>query len=341
MEHNDIEKNVSESLLEETENTGELNNDVRKREGRSFFNGVKKIAKRVSNDVQERATAVATWVRDETEVVVGKVSEEIDKRDDEKYGPIYIDDNITNYRMPAMLYITEKERVMNIPKYKDAIAFDLSLKGGKVLTIKPDRAGLFPCKYSPSLQEGIYYVHPVNQNRYIDLDDYFTTLNTERVAELRHIAQSLGATHFSVIIKEEKTTISKIEKGGGVKGGVGKQHADVKAEHNASIKEYSYIGIADESDFLGKEPVMPELCLWASDQQIRSLIQSRMDKDSPLLKTKYTLNYNTSSGIKVKDAGKVAGLLKQLKFEGSANIVSQAEKESKRVLEYEIEFKPY
>lgn len=64
----------------------------------------------------------------------------------------------------------------------------------------------------------------------------------------------------------------------------------------------------------------------------------RMDTTSPLTHQKFMLKMSNSSGIKESDAVKIDAVLKGLKVTGNANIASEAKNESRRYLEYEIDF---
>ena len=62
--------------------------------------------------------------------------------------------------------------------------------------------------------DAVYYVDPFNRNRFIRSDAIFSIAHEEQVAELRHIAEKLGAKKCSIEIKEEKREFSKSDKKG-------------------------------------------------------------------------------------------------------------------------------
>lgn len=63
-----------------------------------------------------------------------------------------------------------------------------------------------------------------------------------------------------------------------------------------------------------------------------------MDKASPMLHQKYTLKLSNSSGIKEKDAVKIDAALKAMKISGNTTVINEAQNESRRFFEYEIDF---
>lgn len=83
---------------------------------------------------------------------------------------------------------------------------------------------------------------------------------------------------------------------------------------------------------------MPQLKYMQRDPSIKTLVAMRMDSESPLSQQKYMLKMSNSSGIKESDAVKIDAVLKGLKVAGNASVTSEAKSESRRYLEYEIEF---
>ena len=309
------------------------------------------VAKRAGAKVQDRAVVFAgktkntadrfiEKAKETSESIQTQIAEDKEKRDFEKYGPIFPNE-IMDYNYPYMVSVVSHDKMMDLPYFQDAVAFNVRFKEGYILIVPYNNVNMLPISFYPSVKETVYYVHPYDSKKYVELDDYFSSLNSERIAELRHIAQSLGATHFSVKVKAQKSSFVKKDQKASLSAKKESGEDNVGIESSSSAKEYEFVGIADQSDFVGKAPVIPELTLWKNDPQINSLIKARMDKEGQLLKTQYTLNYNTSSGIKSKEAGNIEGILKNLKIKGSANITAEAERESKLVLEYEIAFKEY
>ena len=207
-----------------------------------------------------------------------------------------------------------------------------------IVTIYPDKVDLFDLKFYPDLDCGLYYVDPNDRDFYISLDDYFNYLKVARVSELQKIAQDLGATHFRVVFKEHKKSFSANE----AKGNVGMKIPGIgggKAalEHHAKEEHLSKSEIAAEMICIGHEPVEPELKYFRKDPQIQSLISLRMS-DNPMQHQIYTLDLSNSTGIKVKDALKIDAALKAMKIDGNATVSSEAQNESRRFFEYEIDF---
>ena len=90
--------------------------------------------------------------------------------------------------------------------------------------------------------------------------------------------------------------------------------------------------------FPGHAPIKPQLKYLQRDPSIQNLVAMRMDDKSPLMHQKLILKLSNSSGIKESDAAQIDATLKSLKFSGNTTVASEAKNESRRYLEYDIEF---
>ena len=218
---------------------------------------------------------------------------------------------------------------------KGSIGYYSDLKGLRLVNIFLDNLEMFNLVFFPDCNSEFYYVDPIDKNRYIALDDYFNYLKVERISELQRLAQSLGAKHFRVTYKEEKTSVAeKIIKANinvqGVAAGNG--------ERNLSETKFDTIEIAADMECPGHAPNRPDLKYLQKDPAIRTLIDMRMDEHSPLSHQKFMLKLSNSSGLKESDAVKIDAVLKCMRFTGNTSIVSEARNEARRYFEYEIDF---
>ena len=219
--------------------------------------------------------------------------------------------------------------------FKGSIGYYSDLKGLRLVNIFLDNLEMFNLVFFPDCNSEFYYVDPIDKNRYIALDDYFNYLKVERISELQRLAQSLGAKHFRVTYKEEKTSVAeKIIKANinvqGVAAGNG--------ERNLSETKFDTIEIAADMECPGHAPNRPDLKYLQKDPAIRTLIDMRMDEHSPLSHQKFMLKLSNSSGLKESDAVKIDAVLKSMRFTGNTSIVSEARNEARRYFEYEIDF---
>lgn len=211
-------------------------------------------------------------------------------------------------------------------------------KGLRIVNIYKEALGAFGLSLYPDADSEIYYVDPSDRDKYIALDDYFSFLKIARINELQKIAQDLGAKHFKVTYTEHSssTTNNGVKAKGNVRVGGGNISADV--EHDLSTSNNSNVEVAAEMQCLGHAPIEPKLYYLQREPSIQSMIALRMDKHSPMLHQKFTLKLSNSSGLKEKDAVKIDAALKAMKISESTTIISEAQSESRRFFEYEVDF---
>lgn len=304
------------------------------------------IAKKTMSMIGDSAKIVTDFAGDQLQnakKVFDDVNENISKdksrKNIEKYKPIFIDSIPTEY--PKIIHVVDNDSRLKIKECQNAIGFHEDYNGTNVVCIyQPEYAKFNKIKFYQNKKPdaSIYYEHPIYKNQYIDIYDYFRIINIQRVNELEEIARSLGAKYFRVVIveanKKNTSTINKAD--AGVK--VEKNKFGVGIEKDFGESESESIGIKAEMTFQGSEPKEPELKLWAHDESILTLIKQRLSSDQRIMSKKFSLAYNTGTGIKEKEAAKIDGVLKSLKFSAKASVQNKVEQEKNKRIEYEIEF---
>ena len=134
--------------------------------------------------------------------------------------------------------------------------------------------------------------------------------------------------------KEEKVSFTERSGSAHLKG----LGSNAEASHHAEEQKYSAVDIAAENSFPGHDPVKPELKYMQKDPSIQGLVTMRLNEKTPLLRQKFMLKMSTSCGLKESDAVKIDAVLKGMKFSGNTTVSSEAQNESRRYLEYEVEF---
>ena len=262
------------------------------------------------------------------------------KADFERLKPLFPDDfERAEFVMPKMICVAQIDKLhAENPVCKGAIGFRSILDDMSVITIYRDHIDDFGLTFYPELENNVYYVDPCDRDHYISLDDYFSYMKMQRVAELQRIAQSLGAKHFRVTYKERNKSVlsNAIDASIGAKAGI--EGGNAKASHSVSDSSLAAISIEAEMRFPGHAPIRPELHYLKKEINIANLIEMRMDPLSPLQHQRFNIELSNSSGIRVKDAVKIDAMLKSMKVSGNTTVVAEAQNEARRILEYEIEF---
>lgn len=290
---------------------------------------VSAIAESIGDAAKSTATAVMTSAEEKRRELERKALQ-----------PIFPDDlDSADFLLPKLVRITEIDKKhAESDVCKGSIGFTADQKDVRIITIFKDQVDNFGLTFYPDTDCELYYVDPSDRDKYIALDDYFSYLKIARVNELQKIAQDLGAKHFRVTYKEQKTTFSgnEVKVKGNAK--VAGESASVDAEHDLASTAVSTVEVAAEMDCPGHAPVEPKLYYLQREPSIQTLIALRMDETSPITHQKYTLKLSNSSGIKEKDAVKIDAALKAMKIAGNTTVTSEVRNESRRFFEYEIDF---
>ena len=251
--------------------------------------------------------------------------------------PIFLETlNDTDFLMSRFIRITDRDKKHAESEVcKGSIGFLSDQKGLHIVNIFRDSIDSYGLSFYPDCDSEFYYVDPSDRDGYIALDEYFSYLKQVRISELQKIAQDLGSKHFKVTYKEEKTSFSEKKVSKKV---TAKPIASIDVEQNNENKKYSTVEIAAEMECPGHTPVKPKLKYMKYDPSINGLVEMRMNEHAPLLHQKFMLKLSNSSGLKESEAIKIDAVLKGMKCTGNATVLSETQNESRRYLEYEIDF---
>lgn len=253
--------------------------------------------------------------------------------------PIFLEDlDSADFTLTKLIRITDMDkRRAESEVCRGSVGYISEQKDLRIVNIYRKSVDLFRLSFYPDMDREIYYVDPTDRDSYIALDEYFNYLKLVRVGELQKTAQDLGAKYFKVTLKENNVSRAKKEAKAKEKAKIVSVKENAEGKMDVSMSDASSLEVAAEMQCVGHSPKEPLLNYLRKDPAIQSLIALRMDQASPH-HLKYTLKLSNSSGIKEKDAIKIDAALKALKIAGSASLVSEAQSESRRFFEYEIDF---
>lgn len=287
------------------------------------------------SDVSIIAESMGDTVKKSTQAMKESAEEKARLLELKSLQPIFVDSlDDADFLMPKFIRIVERDKKRAESEVcQGSIGYTSNQKGLHIVNIFRDSIETFGLSFFPDCECEFYYVDPSDRDRYISLDEYFSYLKLARVNELQKIAQDLGAKHFKITYKEEQSSFSEKKLKIHTKAPV-----TTELECTSTEKKYSTIELAAEMEFPGHAPVKPQLKYMQRDPSIQTLIAMRMDDKAPLLHQKFMLKLSNSSGMKESDAVKIDAVLKVLKFSGNTTVASEAKNESRRYLEYDIEF---
>lgn len=295
-------------------------------DGRFDLKDVSVIAETVGNTVKKGTKAVKETAEETARILELKTLQ-----------PVFSEDlGNEDFVMSRFIRVTERDKKRaESDVCQGSIGFVSDQKGFRIVNLFRDSVNKFGLTFYPDKESEFYYVDPSDRNGYIALNEYFSHLKLLRINELQKLAQDLGAKHFRVTYKEEKASLAERRSNAKINM---KPLATGEKETNSTDTNFSTVEVAAEMSFPGHSPIKPQLKYLCNDPSIKTLVEMRMDEKAPLLHQKYMLKLSNSSGLKESEAVKIDAALKGMKCAGNTTVVSEVQNESKRYLEYEIDF---
>ena len=182
-----------------------------------------------------------------------------------------------------------------------------------------------------------------DHQRYIRIDQLFNKAHEEKLAELQHIAASLGAKRCSIEIQESDKESQNSKKKFSMKSGVKVEGIAASSggstEQSISSKTSSARDGAVVSTFEGStDPQMPTLKWFQHDDTIRRLIDSRLSDSNPIKTHHLKLEGSASATMSQKTASSIDGAVSKINSKKSSSMETQAKKENTSKLVFTVEF---
>lgn len=260
-----------------------------------------------------------------------------------KYNPLfpeqYGDDN---FNLPNMIVIVDDAVRKGIDVCEGAIGWLSNEKGMEVLHLYDEFIPRCGIQFVPNaVCDSIYYIDRFDRKRFVQTDFIFSKAHEERLAELEHIAYSLGAKKCSIEICETSTEVEvrkkKIEIGESITGS--KISSNEKMEQSSSYKGSSERKGTINVEFEGSDEVkQPDLKWFAYDDNIKNLINMRMENKNAIKTKTLTLEGRAFATMSQKTAYAIDNAISRICLNGKTNMEGQATKENSSKLIFVIEF---
>lgn len=299
-----------------------------------FLQKTSDLGKKTVSDVQAGAVALSEKAKQDSYL-----------RRLKKYNPLFADVyHSDTFNLPNMIMIRDDAERKGIDVCEGAIGWLGNESGMEVFYLYDEFVPNCGITFIPTADcDAIYYVDSHDRKRFIRIDYIFSKAHEERLAELKHIAHSLGAKSCSIEIIESnvETSVSKKKtafSGSGVLRGA-KTSSTESAEQNISSQSASHRSGKIHAQFEGHStPQHPTLKWFANDDIIKSLIESRCHGDNSLKLETLELSGSTSATMSRKTACSIDNAVGAMKLAGNSNMEAQATRENSTTLYFSIEF---
>ena len=259
-----------------------------------------------------------------------------------KYNPLFPEQyKDVGFNLPNIIMIVDDAVRRGIDVCEGAIGWLGKESGVEVLYLYDEAVGLSGIQFIPSATcDAIYYVDSFDRNRFIRTDCIFSKAHEERMAELKHIAYSIGAKRCVIEISESSSDMHVQSKSVKItesfKGVSTTESAEQSIAQTGKNRRSGHI----EVEFQGNaEPQNPELKWFAHDDNIRRLIEMCCNGKNAVKSETIELSGSSSATMSQKTACAIDGAIGKMGgAKGSTSMDAQAAKEHHSKLLFYIEF---
>lgn len=313
-----------------------------------FSIDTKKGAEKVSGFLQKTSNVskkTAVVVQQGAQNLAEKSKNDSYLRRLKKYNPIFPEQYCSDdFNLPNMIRIVDDAERRGIDVCEGSIGW-LSKEGDiEVLNLYDEVAKECGIQFIPSAKcDEIYYVDSFDRSRFIRVDCIFSKAHEERLAELKHIAYSLGAKTCSIEISESmeevKSESKKAELSEKFKIHIGTISSQEKSEKNLRYSGSQKREGKTVIQFEGSNyPQRPELKWFAYDDNIKNLIQMRCQDVNSIKSERLELSGASSAAMSQKTAKAIENAVSKMGVGGKLEMESQATRENLSKLIFNIEF---
>lgn len=258
-----------------------------------------------------------------------------------KYNPLFSEQfHNADYHLPNVIIIVDDAVRREIKACKGAIGWTGKVKDVEILYLYDEAVPESGITFIPNATcDSVYYTDDVSRARYIRTDRFFEKIHEEKIAELEHIAFTLGARCCRIALvtssadKEEQC--SKVET-------ATKANGTSNSESNSQyLSENSNHQQAGEliTKFQGtRSPKRPELKWFAYDDTLNRLIDMCCTGECPQSRD-LTLSSSSSFSMSKKVAVAIdAAVVSCGTVNGSGSMSKQIDREQRSKFHFYIEF---
>lgn len=289
----------------------------------NLMNKATGIGKKAASDISTSAKNLSEYTK--------KAIEEQRKK---KYNPLFSEEYFRNdYRIPKVIEIVDASIRSNIDVCEGAIGWTDRVNDMEVLHIYDSFVEDCCLTFVPFPKcNAIYCIDNFDKSMYVSIESIFERSTNERIAELEHIAYSLGAKSCSVEIIESNSQSNYAKVGSSLKY----DSISEKEEVSLSTKNKTENRGAIVSYFEGNDsPAEPKLKWFQYDDNIRNLISMRCNISNSIKSKVLELKGSASATMSQKTACAIDTLLS---IKGNMSYEKQAIKEHSSKLIFAIEF---
>ena len=250
------------------------------------------------------------------------------------YNPLFKDKFFSgDFNIPNIIKIVDDAERRDIDVCEGAIGWTKKSADVEILYLYDEFIRDSKINFVPFVKcDAIYCVDNFDRTKYINIDSIFDRSMNEKMAELEHIAYSLGAKSCSIeMVESDSSTTSSNEA-----LGLGIKRSGGNIENSSFNHDRNYQGGKNISYFEGERaPARPTLKWFAYDDNIKNLIEMRLSGDYTI-KSKVLMFKGASSATMSQKCAVAIDLISKIK--ANLSMEKKAIKEHSTQMVLEIEF---
>lgn len=315
---------------------------------KSYFDK-KKATETVTTILQKTSDVgkkMATGVQNSAKDIVDKTKSDNYLRRLKKYNPLFPEQyQNENFNIPNMIMIVDDAIRRDIDVCEGAIGWLTKENGVEILCLYDEAVEGSGLEFIPdAMCDSIYYVDRFDRKKFVKIETLFSRAQQEKIAELEHIAYSLGAKRCSVEISESDMAEGRTKKESkiseSVKTKIGTIASGKQAEQDISYNKINKNMGTGVIHFQGNsDPHRPELKWFRHDENIKRLIEMRCEGKNMVESKVLELEGTSTASMSMKTASTIDGAVSKLvSAKHSAGMEKQVTKEHYSKFVFHIEF---
>lgn len=259
-----------------------------------------------------------------------------------KFNPLFPEQYANDsFNIPNIIVIVDDAVRRGIDVCEGAIGWLSKEAGEEILHLYDEAITFSGIQFIPApICNAVYYVDHFDRSRFIQADCIFSRNLKEKIDELQHIAESVGAKRCIINItessKKSKSKQKSVDLGASTDKASGNASVDFEQSGKNSKTQYGHI----TAEFTGlRFAKRPTLKWFAYDDSINNLVETCCAGKRRVKKLTLELSGSATATMSQSMACAIDGVFSSsLKVKGHTSMKSQAKEEYQSTLKFYIEF---
>lgn len=297
-----------------------------KKKASELWSKASSMSKKVADNVQKNAVTLSE-----------KAKAEYLQRRLEKYNPLFAKEyRSKGFAFPTLIKLVENSAIQSIDVCDGAIGWREKSGDVEILFLSVDFAANCGLTFFPTVApNALFCTETYAPRNYINVDRIFSKAHEEKLAELEHIAFSLGAKSCSIELVESDESCNSNSRDG--QGGF----KIAKLSTNDKSKQASSHNMSGRTvtTFKGNNfPVKPNLKWFQNDHSILNLIEMRCSDKNAIESRTLILEGSSSMTMEQNKACKIDTIATKIGLKLHISMENQHRRECSSKLIYEVIF---